>query len=1092
MTLPDNPLLPALDPTTNAVVSASAGSGKTWLLVSRLLRLLLAGAAPSEILAITFTRKAAAEMRQRLDAWLRDLALLPEADAVDFLMQRGLDEAAARATLPRARGLLEQVLDATPGPMITTFHGWFLHLLTAAPLPLRPATEVIDDVALLREEAWYAFAQRLGRERGSAAETAFAALTAETSLAATRSLLDALLARRAEWWAASEGEADPVAAACAHLAGLLGVDEAADPLGELYRDRTFLAELDAYRELLAIEAGRVPREAERLARLQRAWPTAQPGGDDAAALEAAFAALIGALLTTTGDARKLNAGKVLRASLGDARAERYVALHERLCARVLACRDTLRERRALRLNRLGLTAGVAYLHVYQQLKEARAGLDFTDAEIEAARLLADDEAAAALLMKLDARWRHLLLDEFQDTNPLQWRVLRAWLDAYGADGARPSVFLVGDAKQSIYRFRRAEPRLFAVAADWLARHYDARHFPHDETRRCAPRVVAWVNALFADRADYPDFRPHRAHQSALPGWCEVMPAVPVPAAPPAAAWRAPLSEPPPAPPHRRTEEARRVAARIVELVGHLQLAEQGGRPARFGDVLVLFATRADLDVFEDAFRRAGIPYVGDRRGGLLDTLEAGDITALLQALLTPHDDLALARALRSPVFGCDDDDLARLARDAAPGGWWAALQRWAHSPGAPAHVLRAATLLQAWRQVAGVLPAHDLLDRIYHQAEVPARYAMAVPAHRVAGVSANLRALLDLALALGGGRYPSLPRFLDELRRLRDVAGHEGPDEPPSASGDAVRMLTIHAAKGLEAPVVFVIKADQETRDGDASGVALAWPADAERPTHFSLYGGKDWRGPGRDALFAQEREQAGRERLNLLYVAMTRARQALFISGIDDADQPASGHWLAQARAALARAELASLPEMRWLDAAGPARGPDPSAAAHALPPCAPPRVGERTPAAGPETAFGIRVHAWLEAHTQGADAAARLADLDDAEAARVVRCARAILAIPELAPAFQPGRHLRARDELEFLDPDGGIARIDRLVEFEREVWVLDYKTGGLDEADLARRSLPHLEQMARYRRAAEALFPAKPVRVALVYADARVHWL
>ncbi|TCJ14731.1 hypothetical protein EZJ19_09115 [Parasulfuritortus cantonensis] len=1067
----------AIDPTHSAVVEACAGSGKTWLLVSRMLRLLLAGVAPSELLAVTFTRKAAEEMRQRLYEWLEHLAVADADEVCAFLEQRGLDAEAARLLLPRARSLFETVLDSVPGPMITTFHGWFLNLLGRAPLASRAPANLIEDAVLLRAEAWQTWAESLRAPARAAPAAALAGLFETMPLASVRKLLFAFLDKRAEWWRWAAGRADPVAEALAGLAALSGLDEDTDVAAALWSEPGFRAGLAEFLPLLAGNGQAVKQDAERAALLAGLLEELDHPRDPAKT-PADWAALRAVFLTAKGEIAARKGGATLDKRLGAGPAVRFVELHHQLGERVAAACDRLADQAALRLNRLALAAGTDLVAHYQALKRERDGLDFTDAEWLALRLLSDPDESAGLLAKLDARWKHLLLDEFQDANPLQWHILTAWLSAYGADPERPTVFMVGDPKQSIYRFRRAEPRLFELAGAWLAENFAAGIARRDETRRCAPRVVAWVNALFGGLgAEYPGFVAHTAWQTGLPGLCSLL-TVPADAGQADAAGdpphplRDPLTEPPPARPDKRAGEAAAVARRIVELVGHLAVAEDGGRPARFADVLVLFAGRTGLEVFEDAFKAAGIPYLGSRRGGLLDTLEAGDLMALLGFLVMPHDDLGLARILKSPLFGCLDADLVALS-DSPGGPWLDRLAAWCAHPDAPERIRRAHDLLTAWRAAAGPLPPHDLLDRIFHEGEVEARYAAATPEHLRASVLANLRGVLELSLKLGGGRFPSLPRFLDALHELGQDAGDDAPDEPPAAAGDTVRMLTIHAAKGLEAPIVFLIKADEERRDRDHLGVLLDWPPAAERPTHFSLYGAGELRGRARDPLFAQEAGLTAREHLNLLYVAMTRAKQALIVSGLAEAKD---GTWLARLAAALERADLAALPEMRLGDAAAAA---EPAAVAGAEPSLPAAGVGQRRVVSTPEIDFGVRVHRYLELATEGASAAAVRADLglDEAAFAPVRAMAETILTGPETRRFFASGR---GRNEVAYVGADGQIRRIDRLVEYDDEVWVLDYKTGGFSDA--------YLDQLADYRRAMAALYPGKRIRSALLFGDGR----
>jgi ATP-dependent helicase/nuclease subunit A len=488
-------------------------------------------------------------------------------------------------------------------------------------------------------------------------------------------------------------------------------------------------------------------------------------------------------------------------------------------------------------------------------------------------------------------------------------------------------------------------------------------------------------------------------------------------------------------------------------------------------------------LYERELEAAGIPFITSRRGGLLHALEAQDVIALIETLLLPHADLKLAHVLKCPVFGCSDDDLLRVfapsPADAMRG--WDRLIALAGQPNCPATLVRAATLLKRWRAHCGTLPVHDLLDRIYFEGDLEARYAAAVPEAMRPQVAANLRAFMQLALTQDAGRYPTLAGFVRELASLIDDAD-AAPGEGLAADGDnAVRLLTIHGSKGLEAPIVWLLGGSDHAR-GDSYAVLAPWPPEAPRPVHFSLFGRQEDQGTARESWFQEEADLAQRESDNLLYVALTRASQGLIVSG--DADKNA---WLARVDAA-------------WQGLGLPADLPPATAEATDIA-AAParieaPAVGQRVAPspANPAAAFGELFHACLEAHAPpGAlrDLSALAARLGlEAELASTEAAARALLAQPHLARFFEPAQYRRAHNEWVLLDGSGRLQRLDRVVEFDDTVWLIDYKTGN-DSRALSDTQLVehHRAQLAGYRSLLAELYAGKPVHSALLLADGRL---
>jgi ATP-dependent helicase/nuclease subunit A len=1087
----------ALDPTASVVVEACAGSGKTWLLVSRILRLLLAGAAPSEILAITFTRKAAQEMRARLEEWLRELARADDASIIAFLVARQVDVESARALVPAARGLFERVLDARPGVTINTFHGWFLELLERAPLDeAAGALTLADRTSPLLEEAWRAFVAGQARRPDDEPGRSFSWLVSRYELSGARALCMRVWQRRAEWWAFTDGEEDPVGAAVAAIESAMPVGPDADIAGEISADDLLRARMQAYLGFLEQHDGK--SEIPRIAAMREALAAAE----GAVFLDAACRAIFTDKGAGTPIARKASGAGEKR--LGIEGQMRFLELHAHLAARFGAARDALSEQDMLRTQAAALRCGAALVDAYRRVMEARSQIDFTDAEWRVRQLVRDPDHAAYLLHRIDARYRHILVDEFQDTNPLQWQTLRAWLEASDEADRHPTVFLVGDPKQSIYRFRRAEARLFERAAQWLIERYRAVPLGQNASRRCAPAVIALVNKVFDDRPEYPGFVAHTSHEAALPGRVELLPLARVatstaPESAPDGTLRDPLTTPLPDEDVRaRHLEALAVAERIAAIVGVWEVRTGGRtRVAGWADVMLLARSRTHLRLFEDALRAARIPFVTARSGGLLERLEIGDLVSLLRFLVTPFADLHLARALRSAAFSCDDDDLILLAR--GPGaGWWGRLESLATTGGAGPRLSRAHALLAGWLDLADRLPVHDLLDRIFFEADLANRCRAAAPAALRDATAANLRAFLELALTLDAGRYPSLPRFLDSLDELRDGEGDEAPDEGVTdEAGDAVRILTVHGAKGLEAPIVFLIDAHR-TPKSEAYRTLVDWAPDDERPRHFSLLTRAGEEGTSRAPLIADEAGRAEREELNVLYVAMTRAKQALVVSGSEGAKRTQGATWYRRIEAALGPAADAGAVAGDDLEASvvvptpAPATGEQPLASPVPATWATPQPVGTRGNAdATPDTERGERIHWLLEqlappAGIRDMDWLRSRLGVSEAVFAPLLAAAREILATPALQRFFDRGSHVRARNELAFIGAAGELRRMDRVVEFENEVWVLDYKTGAPPlDGDLAVAVAAHQPQMDEYARALRSLMPGRPVRAMLVFA-------
>lgn len=1107
--------LNAIVPSCNAVVLASAGTGKTWLLVTRIIRLLLEGTPPAGILAITFTRKAALEMQERLLQRLLELATLEDAELDAALTTLGL--AADTTQRQQVRSAYETLLKSEHSPRITTFHAFCQELLRRFPLEadVPPGFDLIENAGVLAQAALEALLSEATKLPDSPLAQALEHLMQHARGAeGVRTLLLRFLEHRNDWWACTAGAADPAVHATQSLAEQLHVDSTGTLAKSFFTVDTCCLLAEFATLLLQHPIASNTRDASLIQDvLTRQEKTATD-----------FSVVRHVFLTAEDAPRRRKPSKTLSDKLGAAGAARLITLHEQLSDLALQALEQEARRTTLALSTAWFESGARLLQHYQRIKTEQRLLDFSDLEWKASQLLQHSDNALWVQYKLDQRIDHLLVDEFQDTNPTQWRLLLPLLEelAAGQSGRARSVFLVGDLKQSIYGFRRANPELFTTAAHWLEQHLNTLSYPLDVSWRFAPVLCDFFNQVFEQRL--PGFHAHSTHRTTLWGQVELLPLIQPEQAEsqPAATTplRNPLRQPRPAlSEQRHLLEGQQIARRIRALIEtRTAIADAAStRALSYNDILILVRNRTHVSAYESALRDAGIPFIGATRGSLLETLEVQDMIALLDVLITPYDNLALAQVLRSPLFACSDDDLSRLATDATAPHWIDRLATLAAGLAEDAPLARAHRWLTQWRERAAQVPMHDLLDSIYAEGNVLARYEAAFPPSLKTRVCANLIRFMELALEVDSGRYPSPGMFRARLNALRDGAAQEAPDEAPAPAHEArVRILTVHAAKGLEAPVVFVADATALVSSRGAQPL-IYWPAETDRPSHFFL--------PAKGNIAAQLGAKiqqlmdaaAQREEMNLLYVALTRARQYLFISGCAPMKGTALG-WYGMIAERL-------LPDGDPLQAAWlqhsiitppplPAMAPPAQARARAdidprLSQALPaPRRAKLTPShTATDTAQeihdaaaalrGAAIHRLLDrlsldntptrAHALRQLADELLLDANDARLSEWWDEARRVLQTPALQFLFADDLIEAVHNETPLhYETDGqrvsGV--VDRLVVTADTVWIVDYKTRTAQPASLAQAAAPYHEQMRCYAQGALRIWPQRQIRAVLLF--------
>ena len=1160
----------ACDPRRSVIVSACAGSGKTWLLVARMIRLLLAGVKPPEILALTFTRKAAQEMRDRLYSLLEQFSTMSDDALLEELCKRGLEKSEATTLLPQAKALYNKVLASPQSIVIDTFHGWFGRLLNAAPISaeVQPGFSLREDSKRLLEEClddwWGDLPQDL--------KAHYDVLLKQLGASNTEKFLMGnygLMKQRGAWTFFVEACREKGMTPIEHFKQFLPRLNLENPLLQMWNAPTARADLEFLVRCFAHsskqELAFVPQLANALECIQRGCDVMEI----APALQTVF-------LNIDGEPRD-NTNRALAAVQEYLKAEGQSYLQADHVSYKQAWAQAFVEYLAWQAEQEVYQLNLAWFAMSERMmdhaaatKEAMRVRDFDDLEIGVSKLMADSANAAYLQARLDAKYKHILIDEFQDTNPLQWQILRSWLEGYGQDEGKPSVFIVGDPKQSIYRFRRADPRLFVSAKKFLKNHLHAEELDQDTTRRNAPKINTAVNDTFAQSQLPPtyDFHEQATLWEPLPeglpeasyakeGEAALLPLIPYVkeelALRTGNAFDAPI-----------TDVNQTVAAtqRYVEgqemsklihqvLATHQVMDEQDGRmvwrAARESDFLLLVKRRKYLPQFERALREADLAYDSSRLGGLLNTLEIDDLIALLTVLLSPRHDLPLAQVLRSPMFGFTDQQMQGLsitkANNSQYRSWWDALQ---DSPDASAQ--RAARYLEHWRVLAERLPVHDLLDQIYQESNLRFEYAVSAQPLARAQVIANLDAFLELSLNQDGGRYPSLSRFIDEINAMRRSDDDETPDEgdvelesevelaevdedsemSEEDQHKRVRLMTIHGAKGLESPFVIILDANHTVGAADHSGVLLEWSPNDRSPSHLSMYTKAGLTSP-RSQIREDEELISQNENWNLLYVAMTRAKQGLWISGVAKESSTNNPTGL-DPKSWYARAQFGQLPTIESITTEitpRDAKKQSSTSKEHSIADTfsiedfqiawdqakhshqqqlleiesgttvQSTQVTEKAP--DPEILEeGTNFHKLLEFLTVDSTKtqATQMPNeqeimnwlsIDQEQAQKLITRTQTVLEAPELKPYLTSGQWVQAWNELDIASEEGKSYRMDRLVELEDHLAIIDYKLTITKEG--SEKYEQYRKQLQNYQTELTRIRKDKPNKAYLISAEGEI---
>ena len=1099
MTVPPNDAsrdqIIAAIPSNSTWLTANAGSGKTRVLTDRVARLLLEEKVPPQrILCLTYTKAAASEMQNRLFKRLGEWAMMDDAHLSRSLADLGLEASYGADALVEARRLFASAIETPGGLKIQTIHSFCASLLRRFPLEARVSpnfTEIDDRAAkLLREDVLEHIA------------THHPAQMAGFAAHFTGDDIDAFLAqisRNRELFAKP-----PSIETLRDIYALRSDDDDAKLLSQVFLGSEAQV-IDAV--LPALEAGSKTDMA--LATNLRGVSLDAPSLATLAQLEALF--LTGPTAKAPFTVKATPPTKDTVKALGDAFDQ-----FDQLRHRVEAARETRLALAALEKARALHAFATPFLAELDRRKLTRGLLDFDDLILKARALMTDRDVAAWVLFRLDGGIDHILVDEAQDTSPDQWKVIELLTQEFtSGDGARAdtkrTMFVVGDKKQSIYSFQGADPRAFdEMKVQFSAALDQASDQLHDRellySFRTAEPILRLVDATFTEnlRRGMGGALTHLAFKSQMPGRVDLWDWIEKSEKPEDTPWFDPVDRV--SPQDHSVLLAEKIAGQIKDQIASGWITRVDGdktitRRIRAGDFLILVQRRATL--FHEIIRACkalDLPMAGADRLRIGAVMAVKDLTALMSYLATPEDDLSLAALLRSPIGGFSEAQLYDLAQGREQKFLSREFER--RKDEWPALF----DMLEDLRKRADFMRPYDLLEHALTRHKCREKLLARLGPESDEGITA----LLDQALSYEQNDVPSLTGFLtwlatDEVTIKRQI----------DSNSDQIRVMTVHGAKGLEAPIVILpdtVTIQNRQRDDilDHHGTPL-WKVRSDDMPAAQI------------ALNDQIKVRQAEEKMRLLYVAMTRAENWLIVCGAGEAPKSDSQAWYNVVERGLSHVGAVTGPDGvalrlddgRWPiegdeeveDAASPTPAPlpawisKPPKPATDQKPISPSSLKGAKALGSPDAldteqamARGTAIHALLEhlpAHPRAAwtELAPRLTSgYDGPDKMELLAHATRVLDAPELAHLFEPGSlaEVGISAKLDALGGQAIFGTIDRLIITPDLIQAVDFKTNALVPNTAENTPIGILRQMGAYLDALSQIYPDTPVEIAILWTE------